>query len=120
MDRIASFADWDRIALEVTDEIHTLRAAQSSETTVRPNGALHPQIIVGGLSPPTSQENARASVSSNSSTHDQQTPEPPLFSFFELATDELVLDQTFRGVHINSDRILKLFYQYVAPFDCLC
>lgn len=111
----ANLANHDRIAQEVADELHTLRAAQSTDSASQISGTPHSQMIVGGQSPAPFQATSHASVSSNSSSSGQRNSDSSQLQWLELADDEIVLDQTVHGVFVSSTRILTLFYQCVCP-----
>lgn len=111
----ASFADQTRIAQEVADELHTLRAAQYADPTSRSSENSHSHLLVGGQSPASFQESSRKPASSVGSSLVQHASDPSRPHCVELAEDELVVDQTIHGVTVSSSSILKLFYQYAAP-----
>lgn len=108
----ASLANLGRIAQEVADELHTLRAAQNADSSSRSDGTPNSHMIVGGQSPVPLRDSSRVSFSSTS-PFSQQNPGSSQLRWLELAEDEVVLDQMVHGVPVSSNRILKLFHQYV-------
>lgn len=108
----ASLANLGRIAQEVADELHTLRAAQNADSSSRSGGTPNSHMIVGGQSPVPLRDSSRVSFSSTSQ-FSQQNPGSSQLRWLELAEDEVVLDQMVHGVPVSSNRILKLFHQYV-------
>lgn len=110
----ANLANPARIAQEVADELHTLRAAQNADSSSRSGGTPHSQMTVGGQSPVPLRDNSRASVASTSPFSQHNNTDSSQLRWLELAEDELVLDQMIHGVSVSSSRVLKLFHQYVS------
>lgn len=106
-----SSADQCRIAQEVADEFHKLRAAQQDDSLSQPSDTPCPQLVVGGQSP-APPNGGRSSVSSHSSFGGPYN-DPNQPRWLDLAEDEFVNDQTFHAVTVSSSRVLKLFFQYV-------
>ncbi|KAK5958608.1 Regulatory protein leu3 [Knufia fluminis] len=101
-----------KIAQEVADELHTLRAAQHGDSSSQSPNTPHYQLTIGGQSPAPLNV-GRLSVSSHSSFEGLYN-DPTQPRWLELAEDEFVNDQSLHGVSVGSSRILKLFFQLSA------